>query len=104
MNGENMVNYKGETSKLIKKNEIKHEQIYCLKITSKTFTCYNFRISIYLISTTTLCCMEIEPTTNYKDMPEFKFMIMMDKKYAHAWNFTYLALLTMSPGYDCSFS
>lgn len=47
--------------------------------------------------------MEIEPTTNYKDMPEFKFMILMDKKYAHAWNFTYLALLIMSPGSDCSF-
>lgn len=60
-------------------------------------------ISIYLISIKILCYMETEPTTPYKDMPEFKFMKVIEKRYVYILNITYLAPLITSPGQDCNF-
>lgn len=55
-------------------------------------------ISVYLISVTTLRCMESEPTTQCKDVPEFQFMKVAEKRYTYILNLTYFAPLIVTPG------
>lgn len=57
---------------------------------------------IYFTSTITLCCTETEPTSHCKDMPEFKFGKVIEKRYACVLNLIYLVPLIMSPGQDCN--